>query len=67
MDKNIVDTEDLGRTEGMPMGYPTVKVFIDILSELPKDYRVTCCGAENYLYLSEKDKCITIDNERYLC
>ena len=37
------------------------------ISKMPEDYRVTCCGAENYLYLFAKDKYITIDNERWLC
>ena len=37
--------------EGYPIGQPTVKELIAILSQLPEDYRVTCCGAENYLYL----------------
>ena len=53
--------------EGYAVGTPTVKELIAILSKLPQDYRVTCCGGENYLYLFAKDKYITIDNERWLC
>ena len=54
--------------EGYPIGLPTVKELIAILSQLPQDYKVTCCGANNYLYLFEEDneKYITIDNEWYL-
>ena len=65
---NVVLTpynEDINN-EGYPIGQPTVKELIAILSQLPEDYRVTCCGAENYLYLFEDAKCITIDNEAYL-
>lgn len=51
---------------GLPIGTPTVKELIAILSKYPEDYRVTCCGAANYLYLFTKDKYITIDNEWYL-
>ena len=51
--------------EGIPIGYPTVKELIAILSKLPQDYKVTCCGAENYLYLCANDKYITIDCEHY--
>ncbi len=52
--------------EGYPIGQPTVKELIAILSQLPEDYRVTCCGGENYLYLFEEGKYITIDCEDYL-
>ena len=52
---------------GYPLGNLTVKELIAVLSKMPEDYRVTCCGAENYLYLFAKDKYITIDNERWLC
>ena len=51
---------------GMPMGVPTVKELIAILSKLPEDYRVSCCGGENYLYIWEKNKSITIDHEHTL-
>lgn len=51
---------------GLPLGTPTVKELIAILSKLPEDYRVTCCGGENYLYLWANKKSITIDCERYL-
>jgi hypothetical protein len=45
-----------------------VKELIAILSQLPEDYRVTCCGEESYLYLFDEDgeKYITIDKEWYL-
>ena len=36
------------------------------LSKLPEDYRVYCCGGENYLYLWSNNKNITIDCERCL-
>lgn len=54
--------------EGYPIGLPTVKELVAILRQLPQDYKVTCCGANNYLYLFEEDneKYITIDNEWYL-
>jgi hypothetical protein len=54
--------------EGYYIGQPTVKELIAILSQLPEDCRVTCCGAESYLYLFEEDgvKRITIDKEWYL-
>lgn len=51
---------------GHYIGTPTVKELIAILSKLPQDYRVTCCGGENYLYRFEEGKYITIDNERSL-
>jgi hypothetical protein len=52
--------------QGLPIGTPTVKELIAILSKYPENYRVTCFGAANYLYLFTKDKYITIDNEWYL-
>lgn len=53
--------------EGYPIGTPTVKELITILSQLPENYKVTCCGTDSYLYLfDEKDKYITIDCEYYL-
>lgn len=51
--------------EGIPIGTPTVKELIAILSKLPQDYKVYCCGADNYLYLCANDKYITIDCEHY--
>ena len=72
MNKNTVNNIILtpynaeNNIDGTPIGTPTVKELIAILSQLPEDYRVTCCGAENYLYLFEDAKCITIDNEAYL-
>ena len=60
-------SDRMGCFEGHPIGMPTIKELIAILSKFPEDYRVTCCGAENYLYLFEKDKYITIDNEYCLC
>lgn len=59
--------EMLSDRTGYPLGNLTVKELIAVLSKMPEDYRVTCCGAENYLYLFAKDKYITIDNERWLC
>lgn len=59
--------EMLSDRTGYPLGNLTVKELIAVLSKMPEDYRVTCCGAENYLYLFTKDKYITIDNERWLC
>ena len=59
---------DESNNEGYYIGQPTVKESIAILSQLPEDCRVTCCGAESYLYLFEEgnEKHITIDNEQYL-
>ena len=51
---------------GKPLGILTVKELIAELSKLPEDYRVTCCGAESYLYRFNKERYITIDTERYL-
>lgn len=58
--------DEWGNNEGYPIGTPTIKELISILSQLPEDYRVTCCGGENYLYLLANKKSITIDCERYL-
>ena len=52
--------------DGYYIGTPTVRELITILSKLPQDYRVTCCGGEIYLYRFEEGKHITIDNERSL-
>ena len=52
--------------EGHPIGMPTAKELIAILSKFPEDYRVTCCGAENYLHLFSDKKDLTIDNEPLL-
>lgn len=59
-------TEEDDVCHGVPLGTPTVKEMIIILSQLPEDYRVTCCGGENYLYIWPERKSITIDNEWYL-
>lgn len=68
--RNIVVTpyDEATNNVGYPIGLPTVKELIAILSQLPQDHKVTCCGAENYLYLFEEgnEKYITIDNEWYL-
>lgn len=45
--------EPLGERRGYYIGYPTVKEMIAIMSKLPQDYKVTCCGGENYLYRFE--------------
>ena len=68
MDTEVLDgiLERMGWREGRHLGTPTVKQMIKILSKLPEDYRITCCGAENYLYVFASSKCITIDNEQYL-
>lgn len=68
-DATILDEleEMISDKTGYPLGNLTVKELIAVLSKMPEDYRVTCCGAENYLYLFAKDKYITIDNERWLC
>jgi len=55
-----------GVRDGYCIGKPTVKELIAILNKLPQDYRVTCCGGENYLYRFEEGKYITIDCEWYL-
>ena len=52
--------------EGTPIGTPTIKELIAILSKLPEEYTVTCCGTEAFLYLMEDDHTITIDCESYL-
>ena len=67
-DMEVIDgiLERMGWREGRHLGTPTVKQMIKILSKLPEDYRITCCGAENYLYVFASSKCITIDNEQYL-
>ena len=52
--------------KGHPIGIPTVKELIALLSKFPEDYRVTCCGAENYLHLFADKKYLTIDNEYFL-
>ena len=52
--------------EGYPIGYPTVKELINILKTLPEDYYVTCCGAENFIYIFPENSYITIDNEDHL-
>ena len=67
----LKDTEMLDRLMdsshiGQPLGYPTVKELITALSNLPEDYRVTCCGAECFVHLFAQDKYITIDSEHYL-
>lgn len=58
--------ENYGERRGYYIGKPTVKEMIAILSKLPQDYRVTCCGGENYLYRFEEGKYITIDHEDFL-
>lgn len=58
--------EDCDYYTGLPLGTPTVKELISILSKLPEDYKVYCCGAENFLYLFPQSKSVTIDCESYL-
>ena len=59
--------DDFRAMDGYPIGNPTVKEFIGILRKFPADYRITCCGGENFLYLFPDNGYITIDNESYLC
>lgn len=67
-DMEIIDAllEKVGARNGQAIGTPTVAELIDILSKLPQDYRIFCCGGENYLYFFPKNKGITIDHEWYL-
>lgn len=65
-DAEILDRLMDGRHIGHPLGYPTVKELIAALSNLPEDYRVTCCGAECFVHLFAQDKYITIDSEHHL-
>ena len=58
--------ENDGAADGYSIGIPTVGELIKILQQLPPNYRVTCCGAENYLYLFPDSGYVTIDNESYL-
>lgn len=51
---------------GYYIGTPTVQELIAILSKLPQDYKVTCCGGKNYIYRFETGNYITIDHESYL-
>lgn len=53
-------------SKGQPIATPTVKELIAILSKLPENYRVTCCGTDGFLHLFEHEKFITIDTEQYL-
>lgn len=68
MDTEMIDNimERMGCRVGMPLGTPTVKELISILSKLPEDYQVTCCGTDNYLYLFPQCKAITIDCDRII-
>ena len=65
-DAEILDRLMDGCHIGHPLGYPTVKELIAALSNLPEDYRVTCCGAECFVHLFAQDKYITIDSEHHL-
>ena len=65
-DMEMIDGLLGGSRAGIPLGNPTVKELIAILSKLPQDYRVSCCGTENYLYVWANSNSITIDCERYL-
>ena len=65
-DAEILDRLMDGCHIGHPLGYPTVKELIAALSNLPEDYRVTCCGAECFFHLFAQNKYITIDSEHYL-
>lgn len=50
---------------GIPIGTPTVKELIAILSKFPEDCRVSCCGADNHLHWFVDKNCLTIDSERW--
>ena len=65
-DAEILDRLMDGSHIGQPLGCPTVKELITALSNLPEDYRVTCCGAECFFHLFAQNKYITIDSEHYL-
>ena len=65
-DAEILDCLMEGSHIGQPLGCPTVKELIAALSNLPEDYRVTCCGAECFVHLFARDKYITIDSEHHL-
>lgn len=58
--------ERIGSRDGYCIGSPTVKELIAILSKLPQDYKVYCCGTDNHLYLFPTGNYLTIDCERYL-
>lgn len=58
--------KQLNSLVGVPIGSPTAKELAEILSRLPQDYRVTCCGTEAFLYVFDSEKVITIDTESEL-
>lgn len=64
--ENTFEEEEIGMLNGYLLGTPTVKELIQILSGVPEDYCVTCCGTDGYLYLSAEEKYVTIDTEPYL-
>ena len=68
MDAEMIDNimERMGYRVGKPIGIPTVKELIAILRKMPEDYRVTCCGTDNFLYLFPQRKAITIDCDRII-
>lgn len=68
MDAEMIDNimERMGCRVGKPLGTPTVKELIAVLNKMPEDYRVTCCGTDNFLYLFPQSKAITIDCERFI-
>ena len=55
-----------GLLDGYPIGCTTVNELIDVLKALPEDFRVTCCGAENFIYIFPGHCYITIDNAQNL-
>ena len=59
--RNDIDTMD-----GYPLGRLSVKELIKILSALPEDYRVSCCGADCYLYVIPGSKSVILDDASYL-
>lgn len=48
---------------GHEMGYPSVQEMIELLSKLPKDYKVSCCGMDLWANIIHEDKIVVIDSE----
>lgn len=68
MDAEMIDNimERMGCRVGRPLGTPTVKELIAVLSKMPEDYLVTCCGTDSFLYLFPQNKAITIDCAKFI-
>ena len=61
---NILDRCE--STTGYSLKGITVKDMIKVLSTLPENYEVYCCGTHCYLYLFPDSESITLDCESYL-